>query len=278
MPERSAWAWSDALGLRLARAGAKLAVFNACNSGFWVFVKPLMEAGLPAVVGVQGVVSNLAALNFAECLYQSLAVGLSLDEAITFARLYVAEPSRSYYGCDWARFMAYMPTEPAVLFPRSTRAAVQRRQQTVRAKRAQTIEGFADRLEGEGVSRMLSDIAARSVLILGRFTAERKAILDAIKRALATPPRQYVPIVFDFEKPTDRTLIGSILRFASVSRFVIADLSDPNSVPAELQSIVPNLATLPVVPIIEATQREYPVADDILHTSSRSPTPASQRE
>ena len=271
LPRRAAWAWSDVLASRLSRVGTKLAVFNACNSGFWSFVRPFMRAGVPAVVGVQGLVSNIAALNFAEKLYQSLAVGLSLDEALTFARLCVVEPGGAYYDCDWARFMAYMPTESAVLFPRSERGAVRRRQETVRAQRTRTIEGLAERLDGEGVSRMLSDIAARSVLILGRFTAQRKAILDAIRKALATPPRRYVPIVFDFDQPRDRTLIGSILRFASVSRFVIADLSDPKSVPAELQAIVPQFASLPVMPIIEATQREYPVADDILSRQSVKP-------
>ena len=271
IPNRAAWAWSDILALRLSRAGTKLAVFNACNSGFWPFARPFMRAGVPAVVGVQGLVSNIAALNFAEKLYQSLAVGLSLDEALTFARLCVVEPEHSYYDCDWARFMAYMPTESAVLFPRSEGNVIRRRQQRVRAERAKTIAGLADQFDGEGVSRMLSDIAARSVLILGRFTAQRKAILDAIRKALTTSPRHYVPILFDFEKPGDRTLIGSIIRFASVSRFVIADLSDPKSVPAELQAIVPQFVSLPVVPIIEATQREYPVADDILRRQSVKP-------
>jgi hypothetical protein len=117
---------------------------------------------------------------------------------------------------------------------------------------------------------MLSEIAASSVLILGRFTNQRKAILDAICTALSTPPRHYIPIIFDFEKPQDRTLIGSILRFASVARLVIADLSDPKSVPAELQAIVPQFPSPPVVPIIEGTQREYPVADDILCRQSVS--------
>jgi hypothetical protein len=83
-----------------------------------------MRAGVPAVVGVQGLVSNIAALNFAEKLYQSLEVGLSLDEALTFARLCVVEPERSFYDCDWGRFMAYMPTESAVLFLRSERSAI----------------------------------------------------------------------------------------------------------------------------------------------------------
>jgi hypothetical protein len=271
LPDGAAWTSSDVLATRLSRAGTRLAVFNACNSGFWPFVRPFMRAGIPAVLGVQGPVSNIAALNFAGRLYKSLAVGLSLDEALTSARLWVVEPGRSYYECDWGRFMAYMPTDTAVLFPRTARKTIQDRQRQVRAERDQAVRevvALTQRIDGAGVSRMLSDIAQRSVLILGRFTDERKAVLDAIKKALATPPRQYIPILFDFEKPGERDLIESILRFAAVSRFVIADLSDPKSVPAELQAIVPQFPSLPVVPIIEASQREYPVADNILRRDS----------
>jgi hypothetical protein len=202
---------------------------------------------------------SIAALNFAEKLYKSLAVGLSLDEAMTYARLYVMDPARSHYDCDWGRFMAYMPTESAVLFPRTEEETIRKRQQEMRKARAQTVQDvrtLSNRLDGAGVSRMLSDIAGRTVLILGRFTAERKAVLDAIKRALTTPPRRYVPILFDFDKPGERDLIESIVRFAAVSRFVVADLSDPKSVPAELQAIVPQFPSLPVVAIIEASQRE----------------------
>ncbi len=271
LPQHAAWAWSDVLAPRLSRTGTRLAVFNACNSGFWPFVRSFMRAGVPAVIGVQGLVSNIAALNFAEKLYSALAVGLSLDEACTYARLYVMDPERSYYDCDWGRFMAYMPTEAAVLFPRSDRSTMRRRQQRLRQARQETVhevQALADRLDGAGVSRMLSDIAQRSVLILGRFTDARKAVLDAIQRALSTPPHTYVPILFDFEKPGERDLIESIVRFAAMSRFVIADLSDPKSVPAELQAIVPQFPSLPVVPIIEASQREYPVSDHILRRSS----------
>jgi hypothetical protein len=271
LPGRAAWAYSDVLASRLAHAGVRLAVFNACNSGFWPFIRPFMRSGIPAVVGVQGGVGNLAALNFSESLYKSLAVGLSLDEALTYARLYVVEPGRSKYDCDWGRFMAYMPTDSAVLFPRSARRPMQKRQRQVRAARGQTIrevQEMAEQLDGAGVSRVLSDIAQRSVLILGRFTEQRKAVLDAIKSALSKPPLQYLPILFDFDKPGERDLIESIVHFAAVSRFVIADLSDPKSVPAELQAIVPNFPSLPVVLIIETAQREYPVADNILRRES----------
>jgi hypothetical protein len=226
-----------------------------------------MRAGIPTAIGVQGAVSNLAALNFTESLYKSLAVGLSLDEALTYARLYVVNSSRSYYECDWGRFMAYMPTDTAVLFPRTTRKAIQQHQHQVRAEResaVQDVVALAQQMEGEELSQMLSDISQRSVLILGRFTDKRKVVLEAIKKVFATPPRQYVPILFDFEKPGDRDLIETDRRFAAVSRFIVADLSDPNSVPAELQAVVPDFPSVPVVLIIEASQREYPVVDHIL--------------
>lgn len=190
-------------------------------------MRPFLLAGIPTVIGVQGSVSNLAALNFAVSLHKSLAVGLSLDEALTYARLYVVKPGRSYYECDWGRFMAYMPPDTAVLFPRTTPKAIQQRQHQVRVERESAVHDvvtLAQQMDGAGVSQILSDIAQRNVLILGRFTDERKVVLDAIKKALATPPRQYVPILFDFEKPGERDLIESILRFAAVSRFVVADL------------------------------------------------------
>ena len=258
----AAWTASDVLAVRLADAGTRLAVFNACNSGLWPFVRPLMRAGVPTVIGVQGLISNIAALNFAEVFYKSLAVGLSLDEALTYARLYVLEPERSYYPCDWGRFMAYMPIESAVLFPRPEGGQIRKQQDEIRAGRRKTIDNLQaamGHLDGVGVSRMLSDIASRSVLILGRFKADRKPVLDLIRRQIANPPFSYVPILFDFERPQDRTMIESVLRFAAVSRFVIADLSDPKWVLAELQQIVRSFNSLPVVPLIDAHQDEKEV-------------------
>jgi hypothetical protein len=270
----AAWTTSDVLAARLARAGTRLAVFNACNSGLWPFVRPLMRAGIPTVIGVQGVISNTAALNFAEMFYKSLAVGLSLDEALTYARLYVIQPGRSHYPCDWGRFMAYMPIESAVLFPRPEGDRIRKQQDEVRAGREQTIDNLRammEHLDGAGVSRMLSDVADRSVLILGRFREDRKPVLDLIRRLIGAPPFDYVPILFDFERPKDRTMIESVLRFAAVSRFVIADLSDPKWVLAELQQIVRNFRSLPVVPIIHAQQDEREVIAEFEGYSSVHP-------
>jgi hypothetical protein len=270
----AAWAASDVLAIRLAQAGARLAVFNACNSGLWPFVRPLMQAGIPAVIGIQGLVSNLASLNFAEKFYQSLAVGLSVDEALTYARVFVLQQGRYYHPCDWGRFMAYLPSDSAVLFRRPPRGAISQRQQEVRSGREETLAAVPEitrRLDGPGVNRVLSEVASCSVLILGRFSADRKPVLDLIRRELSTGTRDYVPIVFDFDRPKELTMIEAVFRIAAVSRFVIADLSDPKWVLAELQKILTSLPLLPVVPIIQAQQQEDLVIEHVATYRSAHP-------
>jgi hypothetical protein len=118
---------------------------------------------------------------------------------------------------------------------------------------------------------VLSEVASRSVLILGRFTTERKPVLDLIRRELSAKSRDYVPIVFDFDRPKELTMIETVFRIAAVSRFVIADLSDPKWVLAELQKIMMSLPILPVVPIIEARQKEDEVIEHIATYRSAHP-------
>ena len=86
------------------------------------------------------------------------------------------------------------------------------------------------------------------MLILGRFSPERKVVLDALRDELRT--RNYVPVVFDFEKPRSGTTVNTVTLLARMARFVIADISDAKSVLLELQAIVPHSPKLPVLPII----------------------------
>jgi hypothetical protein len=46
------------------------------------------------------------------------------------------------------------------------------------------------------------------VLILGRFTEERKAVLDGLQVALRA--RDYLPVLFDWEKPSNRDITETV--------------------------------------------------------------------
>ncbi len=123
------------LHVLLRRSGARIAVFSACNSGQWPFVEPLLKAGLPALIGVQGSTMCDAAIAFCKKLYASIAIGLSLDEAVIYARLRLQE-DKVVIGadsCEWGSYMVYMPTTEAVLLPKANRATqVQERREEVR--------------------------------------------------------------------------------------------------------------------------------------------------
>jgi hypothetical protein len=88
-------------------------------------------------------------------------------------------------------------------------------------------------------------------------------ILEEIKKHLKNHKNKYIPELFTFPKPEGKGLTESIIGFAAFSKFIIADLSEPKSVPAELQAIVPNFFSLPVVPIILTTEEEYATFSDI---------------
>ncbi len=109
-------------------------------------------------------------------------------------------------------------------------------------------------LNNPKIRDVIDTISRKAVLILGRFTAERKRVLDALRDALRE--HNYLPILFDFEKPSSRDLTETVRTLAHLSRFILADLTDPSSIPQELQAIVPDLE-VPVQPLLLEAKREY---------------------
>ena len=110
------------------------------------------------------------------------------------------------------------------------------------------------------VRNIIDTVSSKVVLILGRFTPERKAVLEAIKARLRDD--NLVPIIFDFEQPNARSLTETVSILAALSSFVIADITDAKSIPQELHTIVPALPSLPVQPIISQSQHEYGMFKD----------------
>jgi hypothetical protein len=105
-----------------------------------------------------------------------------------------------------------------------------------------------------------NQVTSKVVLILGRFTEDRKAVLDALRAELRR--RDYLPILFDFDKPAGKDLTGTVQTLASMARFVVADLTDPSSVPHELAMVVPG-TVVPVQPVLLVGQPEYAMFVDL---------------
>ncbi|UKJ76868.1 pentapeptide repeat-containing protein [Azospirillum brasilense] len=117
-------------------------------------------------------------------------------------------------------------------------------------------------LSNEKISDIFNATDTKGVLLLGRFSEERKEVLEALRNALRAR-YNLVPIVFDFDRPTRSNLSETITRLAGLSRFIIADITEPRAVPAELQRIVPNYR-IPTIPIRQSGKRTYALFNDLL--------------
>ena len=107
---------------------------------------------------------------------------------------------------------------------------------------------------------VIDTITSKSVLILGRFTPERKAVLDAMANELRK--HNLLPIIFDFERASSRDFTETIKTLAGMSLFVIADITNPKSAPLELQATVPDYQ-IPFVPILQKGEKPFSMLSDL---------------
>lgn len=108
------------------------------------------------------------------------------------------------------------------------------------------------------IRNVINTISSKGVLILGRFSdPARKSVLDGLKVKL----REFnlLPIVFDFDRPTDRDFTETVQTLAGMCMFVIADLTNPKSTPLELEATVKQYK-IPYVPIIDKSVDPNPFA------------------
>ena len=120
-------------------------------------------------------------------------------------------------------------------------------------------------LNNKKLKNIIDTITSKAVLILGRFTAERKVILDAMRDELRK--QNFTPILFDFDKPKSKDLTGTFETLARMARFIIADLTDPSSIPHELAYIAKDLRTTPIQPIRLKGTEGYGMFTDLQNDS-----------
>jgi len=118
-------------------------------------------------------------------------------------------------------------------------------------------------LNNQEIRETIDTVTSKVVLILGRFSKEGKRVLDAIRNELRKPEHNYVPIVFDFQPSTNQTTVETVQILATMSRFIIADLTDARSALQELGVIVPALPSVAVRLLIKKSEHEHGMLDYI---------------
>jgi len=109
---------------------------------------------------------------------------------------------------------------------------------------------------------VLDTVTSRGVLILGRFTPERKVVLDAVRQGLGE--LGYYPMLFDFSPLDSRDKRETIKILAGLSAFVLADVSDASSVPLELETLVTDFV-IPFVIVKQHTKSDFAMLDTLYH-------------
>ena len=173
---------SEKLSGMLRKEETRLVMLGADMSGRWIFVEPLIRAGIPVIIGTQGILSIESYPPFCQKLYSSLALGLSLDEAVTGARLHLLETlfSATKENYEWGAFMVYMSTTETVLFPKPEAATTVRKYQYAERQAHKKTITKVSRVIGKAsaATRVLDKTALRKALV-GAFTEGELKILCA---------------------------------------------------------------------------------------------------
>jgi Pentapeptide repeats (8 copies) len=109
-------------------------------------------------------------------------------------------------------------------------------------------------LENQEIRDVIDTVGKKGVLLLGRFTGGRLAVLERLREELRL--RGFLPMVFNFDKPETKNFTETVRLLAGLSSFVIADITNPRSAPLELQAVVPEY----MIPFVTVLEGEKPFA------------------
>jgi uncharacterized protein YjbI with pentapeptide repeats len=115
-------------------------------------------------------------------------------------------------------------------------------------------------LHNEKIRDVIDTIGKKGVLLLGRFTEGRMVVLERLREKLRE--LGFVPMVFNFDKPETKDFTETVRLLASLSKFVIVDITNPRSAPLELQATVPDYM-VPFVPILQQGEQPFSMFVDL---------------
>jgi hypothetical protein len=115
-------------------------------------------------------------------------------------------------------------------------------------------------LHNEKIRDVIDTIGKKGVLLLGRFTEGRMVVLERLREKLRD--LGFVPMVFNFDKPETKDFSETVRMLASLSKFVIVDITNPRSAPLELQATVPDYM-VPFAPVLQQGEEPFAMFVDL---------------
>ena len=116
-------------------------------------------------------------------------------------------------------------------------------------------------INNKNIRDIIQAVSNKAVLILGRFAEGHIEILRELKGTLRS--KNYLPILFDFEKPLNRDLTETVITLVSLSKLIICDLTNPACIPQELYATIPHFKSIPFQPIIKNGENIYAMFESL---------------
>lgn len=116
-------------------------------------------------------------------------------------------------------------------------------------------------LNNQSIRHVIDTITSKFVLILGSFSDERKHVLHAMLNEFRK--RNYSPIVFDFGKQGKGDFTERVFALAQIARFVLADITEVQSILQVLERILPRLPSIPVQFLLQASASERDIPESL---------------
>jgi len=118
-------------------------------------------------------------------------------------------------------------------------------------------------LENAELRAIIDTLTSKAVLLLGRFTPERKASLDALRFALCATG--YSPMLFDCDKPSSKAILRNRATARPNGPICRGRSHRPGQcTPFELGLLVSlDLGSTPLIPLIGLGQRPFSMLKDL---------------
>jgi hypothetical protein len=240
---------ANLMGANLMRANLTGADLREANLGVAVLARADLSGANLSGANLSGANLTGADLSEANLNRANLALAALVETHLTGADL---TASRIYGVSAWGLKLEGTKQQSLVITPEN--------EPTVTVDNIEVAQFVYLLLHNEKIRDVIDTIGKKGVLLLGRFTEGRMVVLERLREKLRD--LGYVPMVFNFDQPETKDFTETVRLLASLSKFVIVDITNPRSAPLELQATVPDYM-VPFAPILQHGEQPFSMFVDL---------------